>query len=278
MWKMVQIEPLEGSALSWALADAWTIAKRNLTHIRHMPEKLADVTVQPVMFVLLFAYVFGSAIVIPGGNYREFLMPGIFTQSVIFATMGIMSSIVTDMSTGVMDRFRSLPISRSAVLVGHTFSSLLESLLGLTVMVICGLIVGWRAHTPLASVLGGFGLLLYIAFALSWIGVYVGLFLRTTEAAQGVGFVVIFPLTFLANTFVPTSGFPAWLRAIADWNPTSAFVAATRELFGNGVAVAQTETAWPLQHAVPVSIAWCTLVVAIFLPLAVGRFRRAMAS
>lgn len=270
--------PPPSTGVLWTLADAWVIAKRNLVHIRHMPEKLADVTVQPVMFVLLFAYVFGSAIVVPGGHYREFLMPGIFAQQVIFASVGIMGAIVGDMQKGVMDRFRSLPMARASVLIGHTVSAFLESVLGLVVMVGCGLVVGWRAHTDVVSVAEGFALLLLIGFSLSWVGVLVGLFLRTVDAVQAVGFVVLFPLTFLANTFVPTQGFPAWLRAFADWNPTSAFVAAVRQLFGNALPVPTSTLAWPLQHAVAVSFGWCAIFVAIFLPLAVWRFRRAMSA
>ncbi|HET7560366.1 MAG TPA: ABC transporter permease, partial [Limnochordia bacterium] len=203
--------------LRWVLADSWTLARRQLIHIRYVPEKLADVTIQPVMFVFLFAYVFGSAIAVPGVNYREFLMPGIFTQTMIFASASIMAGLVNDMSKGVMDRFRSLPMARSAVLIGHTGASLMESMLGLAVMAACGLVVGWRSHTGLGPTLGGFGLLLFIGFAMSWIGVFVSLFLRTVESVQAVGFMVIFPLTFLANTFVPTQGFPAVLRAFAEW-------------------------------------------------------------
>jgi ABC transporter DrrB family efflux protein len=262
--------------LKWVLADSWTVTRRNLTHTLRVPEKLADVTVQPVMFVFLFAYVFGSAIAVPGGNYREFLMPGIFVQSMIFASMGIMAAIVDDMAKGVMDRFRSLPMSRAAVLIGHTGSALLEGLLGLAVMVACGLIVGWQPHLGFGATLGGFGLLLFVSFALSWIFVFFSLFVRSVEAVQGIGFMVVFPLTFLANTFVPTQGFPAWLRVIADWNPTSAFVAACRQLFGNSSAALQTASAWPLQHPVLVSLLWCAVITAVFLPLAVARFRRTM--
>ncbi len=262
--------------LGWVLRDSWTVARRHLTHIRYMPEKLADVTVQPLIFVFMFAYIFGSAIVVPGGHYRDFLMPGIFVQSMAFAAMSIMVGIVNDMQTGVMDRLRSLPMSRAAVLIGHTGASLIEGLLGLAVMTGAGLVVGWRPQLDLLQTLGGFGLLLLFAFAMNWIGAFVGLLLRSVEAAQGFGMIVMFPLTFVANTFVPTQGMPAWLRTIANWNPTSAVVSATRQLFGNALPVAAPGSVWPLAHPVPAALLWCGLLIATFLPLAVWRFRWAM--
>ena len=262
--------------LLWVLKDSWTIARRHLTHIRYMPEKLADVTIQPLIFVFMFAYIFGSAIVVPGGHYRDFLMPGIYVQSMAFASMSIMVGIVNDMQTGVMDRLRSLPMSRAAVLIGHTGASLIEGVLGLLVMAGAGLVVGWRPELGAAQTLGGFGLLLLFAFAMNWIGALFGLLLRSVEAAQGIGMVVMFPLTFVANTFVPTGGMPSWLRVIANWNPTSAVVAAVRQLFGNALPTGQGGTIWPLAHPVLAAVLWCALLIAVFLPLAVWRFRRAM--
>jgi ABC transporter DrrB family efflux protein len=266
--------PLSG--LRWVLTDSWVIARRHLLHIRYMPEKLADVTIQPLIFVFMFAYIFGSAIVVPGGNYRAFLMPGVFTQSMAFASMTIMTGIVNDMQKGVMDRFRSLPMSRAAVLIGHTGASMIESVLGLVVMTAAGLAVGWRANLGLGDTLGAYGILLLFGLAMTWIGAFVGLFLRSVEAAQGFGMVVMFPLTFVANTFVPTQGMPAWLRDIANWNPTSAVVAACRQLFGNSIATSQAQTIWPLAHPVAAAVIWCGLLIAVFLPLAVLRFRWAM--
>jgi ABC transporter DrrB family efflux protein len=255
------------------LADAWTVARRNLIHIRRVPEKLADVTIQPVMFVFMFAYIFGSAIVVPGGDYRAFLMPGIFAQSMAFASMSIMSQIVNDMSKGVMDRFRSLPMARAAVLIGHTTSALLEGVLGLAVMVACGLVVGWRPHGGPGATLAAVGLLLLLSFGLMWIGTFVALFLRSVEAVQGIGFVLLFPFTFVANTFVPTAGMPPWLRVVANWNPMSATVAACRQLFGNAVASAASAPNWPLQHPVAAALVFGLGITAIFLPLAVWRFQ-----
>ncbi len=265
--------PSAPARLLWVLADAWTVARRNLTHIRRVPEKLVDVTIQPVMFVFMFAYIFGSAIVVPGGNYRAFLMPGIFAQSMVFASMSIMSEIVNDMSKGVMDRFCSLPMARSSVLIGHAVSALTESLLGLAVMVACGLVVGWRIHTGPGQALGAFGILLLLAFALMCVGTFAAMFIRTVEAVQGIGFVIIFPFTFVANTFVPTAGMPPWLRVVAQWNPMSATVAACRQLFGNAAGGTGAATAWPLVHPVVAALIFGIGMSAVFLPLAVWRFR-----
>jgi ABC transporter DrrB family efflux protein len=179
-----------------------------------------------------------------------------------------------DMAKGVVDRFRSLPMARSAVLLGRTASDFVESLLAVAVMVVCGLIIGWRIENGVGQALGAFGLLLLLAYAMSWLGTWVGLIVRTPEAAQSIGFIVIFPLTFVANAFVPTDGMPAWMRTFANWNPVSATVHACRELFGNPVG--EPPTAWPLQHAIIVSIGWSLLILAVFVPLAVRRYRSAV--
>ncbi len=260
--------------LQWGFADSWTVARRHLMHIRYMPDKLLEVTIQPIMFVLLFAYVFGSAITVPGGNYRAFLMPGIFAQNMMFAAMPIMAAMVQDMQRGVIDRFRSLPMSRAAVLIGHIGASFLESMLGLAVMVVCGLIVGWRPLLGVASTAEGILVLMLFALAMTTVGAFLGLVVKSVEAAQSIGFIVMFPLTFVANTFVPTGGMPGWLRAAADWNPVSAVVQATRQLFGNAVAVPPGHGTWTLQHPVVASVIFGGLLIAFFLPLAVWRFRR----
>jgi ABC transporter DrrB family efflux protein len=263
--------------LRWALADGLTVTRRNLAHIRRVPEKLLDVTLQPVIFVLLFAYVFGSAIRVPGGgSYREFLLPGIFAQSIAFLSITTAVGVANDMQKGIIDRFRSLPMARSAVLVGRTVADLIQSLLGLLVMSACGLVVGWRAHEGVGRTLAGFGVLLLFGFAMTWVGTFIGLIVRTPETANTLGFVALFPITFIANTFVPTEGMPAVLRAMADWNPLSATVAACRQLFGNPGA-AYTGTAWPLQHPVVASVGYSLLLLAIFVPLAVRRYRTAAA-
>lgn len=264
--------------LYWAVADAVTVARVNLMHIVRVPEQLMDVTLQPIMFVLLFAYVFGSAVRVPGGgNYRAFLMPGIFTQSIAFAAGTTAVSISTNMAKGVVDRFRSLPMARSAVLLGENGAQLVKSVLGLAVMASCGLVVGWRANDGWPHTLAAFGLLLLFGFAMGWLGTFIGLVSRQPETAQVFGFLFLFPLTFVANTFVPTQGMPPVLRAVANWNPISATVAAGRQLFGNPGAASGT-TAWPLTHPVLASALYSLVLVAVFLPLAVHRYRTGAAS
>jgi ABC-2 type transport system permease protein len=259
----------------WAIADSLTVTRRNLAHIRQVPEKLLDVTIQPVIFVLLFSYVFGSAIQVPGGgNYREFLLPGIFAQSITFLAITTAVGVANDMQKGIIDRFRSLPMARSAVLVGRTVADLTQSILGLFVMSLCGLVVGWRANEGLLNTLAGFGVLLLFGFAMTWLGTFIGIVVRTPETANTLGFVILFPVTFIANTFVPTQGMPTFLRTLADWNPLSATVAACRQLFGNAGA-AYSGTAWPLQHPIEASIGYSLLLLVIFIPLSIYRYRTA---
>jgi len=257
----------------WAIADGLTVAKRNLIHVRNMPERLMDVTIQPIIFTVLFTYIFGGAIDVPGGSYKEFLAAGIFVQTLTFTTVGSAISVADDMAKGVIDRFRSLPMARSAVLVGQTLADLVASMIGLTVLVLTALLVGWRAHEGLGRTLLAFGLILLFGYAMSWVGTLVGLLVRSPDVAQQVMFLAVFPLTFVANTFVPTDGMPDWLRTIADWNPISAVVAAVRELFGNSSGQAPSE-AWPLQHAALASVLWCVAILAISVPLAVRRYRQ----
>jgi ABC-2 type transport system permease protein len=271
-------EPRDLSRLErvrWALTDGYTITRRNLMHIRHMPEKLMGVTLMPIVFVLLFAYVFGSAISVPGGgNYREYLMPGIFAQTMAWLAITTAIMVATDMTKGLMDRFRSLPMDRSAVLVGQTTAELVENALGLTVMAICGLAIGWRMHNGLWDSLAGFGLLLLFGFGMSWLGAFVGMLVRTPDTANSLGMIVIFPLTFVSTAFVPTEGMPSWLRPVAEWNPLSVTTNAARERFGNPVAMSP-DAAWPLRHAVETSIIGSLVLLAIFMPLAIWRFRSA---
>jgi ABC transporter DrrB family efflux protein len=250
-----------------------TIVWRNLIHIRRMPEMLLDVTVQPVMFVLLFAYVFGGAIAVAGSNYREFLLPGIMVQTMVFSSAIVAMGLTSDLQKKFVDRFKSLPVPRPAVLVGRSISSLIHSSTGIAVMGVTGLLIGWRVRNGVLDGVLGFLLLLLFGFALIWLGIWVGSMMRTVEAVQGFMFTVMFPLTFVANTFVPTESMPSWLRAISEWNPVSALTQACRELWGNGLP-APADAAWPLQHAVPVSIGWSLVLTAIFAPLAVAAFRR----
>ena len=263
--------------MRWAVADALTVVRANLAHIAHVPEQLMDVTIQPLMFVLLFAYVFGSAITVPGGgSYRSFLMPGIFTQSLAFTAITTAVAVANNMAKGVIDRFRSLPMARSAVLLGGTAADLIKNVLAVAVMAGCGLLIGWRTDHGLDQTAAGIALLLLFGFAMSWLGTFIGLIVRQPETAQVFGFVFMFPLTFVANTFVPTAGMPRVLRSVANWNPLSATVAACRQLFGDP-GVAPPSGAWPLHHAVLASAGYSLLLLAVFLPLAVYRYRTATA-
>jgi len=251
-----------------------TVVWRNLIHIRRMPEMLLDVTVQSVMFVLLFAYVFGGSINPPGnGSYKEFLLPGIMVQTMVFSSAIVAMGLTNDLQKGIVDRLKSLPISRQSVLVGRSISSLIHSSIGVAVMGVTGLLIGWRIRNGFIDGILGFLLLLLFGFAMIWLGIWVGSLMRTVEAVQGFMFTVMFPLTFVANTFAPTQDMPPWLRFIAEWNPVSALTQACRELWGNGPG-AGAEAAWPLQHAVMVSIGWSIILTAIFAPLAIAAFRR----
>ena len=255
------------------LADSLVLAKRNLSHVRQIPEKLIDDTIQPLMFVLLFAYVFGGAIAVPGSNYHEYLMGGIFIQTLTFGVMGPAMSMATDLGEGVLDRFRSLPMARSAFLVGHVLAEFAAALLGLTVMTVAGLIVGWRINSDLPHAIAGFGLLALVAFAMLWLGMLLGTVVRSPDAAQGIVFIVIFPLTFIANAFVPSGTLPDVLQHVANWNPVSALAAGIRTLFGNPTAT-PADAPWPLQHPVASSLIWTALLLAITVPLAIVAYRK----
>jgi len=251
-----------------------TIVWRNLLHIRRMPEMLLDVTVQSVMFVLLFAYVFGGSIDVPGGgDYKEFLLPGIMAQTMVFSSAVVAMGLTNDLQKGIVDRFKSLPISRSSVLVGRSISSLIHSSIGIAVMGLTGMLIGWRIRDGFVNGVLPFLLLLLFGFAMVWLGIWVGSLMRSVEAVQGFMFTIMFPLTFVANTFAPTESMPSWLRFIAEWNPVSSLTQACRELWGNGPA-APSDGAWPLQHPVLMTVVWSLLLTAIFAPLAVAAFRR----
>ena len=255
------------------LRDGLVLTERNLRQIPRVPELLVFSTIQPVIFVLLFAYVFGSAIPLPGGgNYREFLMAGIFTQTIAFSTGSTAVGLAEDMTRGLVDRFRSLPMGRSAVLVGRTAADLVRSLFIVVVMSVVGFLVGWRIHTGLVDALAGFGLLLLFGYAMSWVGAWIGLGVPNPEVANTAGFIWLFPLTFLSNAFVPTQGMPTWLQTVAEWNPVTATVTAQRQLFGNPNPFTATDSL-PGQHPVLLSLVYSLLVLAVFVPLAVRKYR-----
>jgi ABC-2 type transport system permease protein len=256
------------------LRDAWVITRRNLWHMRREPEALADATFQPVMFVLLFAYVFGGAISAPGGgDYKEFLIGGIFAQTIVFGVFGVAMAIASDRKNGAMDRFRSLPIGQGAVLGGHAGASLIRAILPMTLMSICGLIVGWRIRSGVADAVAGYALLLLFAFAMIWIGVLLGSMLASPEAVQGVAFVAIFPITFIASTFVPANTLPGVLRTFAEWNPVTTLAESLRILFGNPHAQVGSDGPWSLQHPVAYTVIFALAIIGVCAPIAIRRFQ-----
>jgi ABC transporter DrrB family efflux protein len=261
------------SAIVDALIDGSVVAKRNVIKIKRVPELLVFVLVSPIMFVLLFAYVFGNSIDIDGGTYREFLIAGIFAQTVVFGATFTGAGLAEDMQKGIIDRFRSLPMSRAAVLVGRTASDVIYNLLSLMIMALTGLLVGWRANAGIVDALAGFGLLLLFAYAFSWVMGFVGLLVPSPEVINNASFIVLFPLTFVANTFVPAENLPTPLRVFAEWNPVSAVTQAARELFGNIPPGTPEPTAWSLQHPVAYSLICIVVIISIFAPLAVRRYR-----
>ena len=257
-------------------ADSVVIAKRNVIKIKRVPEVLVFVLLSPIMFVLLFAYVFGGSINIPGGSYREFLIAGIFAQTVVFGSTFTGVGIADDIQKGIIDRFRSLPMSQAAVLVGRTASDMVYNLLSLLIMGLTGLVVGWRINSSLWEGVVGFGLLLAFAYAFSWVMAFVGLLVPSVEVINNASFMVIFPLTFIANTFVPSENLPGVLRAFAEWNPISALTQAVRDLFGNIPSGAPDPTVWPLQNPVIYTLIWAAVIITIFAPLAVFRYQKAV--
>lgn len=258
--------------LRWLLSDSLVIARRNLAHVREIPEKLIDVTLQPLMFVLLFAFVFGGVIAVPGGDYREYLIGGIFVQTIAFGMIGPATAMATDLTEGIVDRFRTLPISRSSFLLGHLIAALAASVVSIAVLSVSGLIVGWEIHADLLHTVAGYALLLAFSFVMLWIGMLIGVIVRSPDAVTGIGFLVVLPMTFLASTFVPSSGLPNGLRQLAEYNPVSSLAAATRGLFGNPTALS-ADAPWTLTHPVASSLVWCAVLLAIAVPLTVRRFR-----
>ncbi|MDG4827478.1 ABC transporter permease [Asanoa sp. WMMD1127] len=258
-----------------AASDGWVVTKRNLLKIKRVPDLVIFSTIQPIMFVLLFAYVFGGAIATPGINYREFLIPGIFVQTVAFGAGITAIGLADDLQKGIVDRFRSLPMSRGAVLVGRTSSDLINNVFVVIVMSITGVIVGWRINEGFWRGVAGFAILFLFGYAMSWISAVIGLSVKSVEVAQSAGFIWMFPLTFLSNAFVPTSSLPSVLRPVAEWNPISSIVLALRDLWGNAPAGAARGTGFPAEHPIWLSIGYCLLILAIFVPMSISRYRRA---
>jgi ABC-2 type transport system permease protein len=263
-------------ALLIALADGAVIAKRNLIKVKRVPDILVFTILSPIMFVLLFAYVFGNSIDVPGVNYREFLIAGIFAQTVVFGSTFTGAGLAEDIQKGVIDRFRSLPMARSAVLVGRTTSDVLYNVISLAIMAITGLLVGWRIRESFLEAVAAFALLLLFAYAFSWVMAWVGLLVPTPEVVNNASFMIIFPLTFIANTFVDSAALPGPLKVVAEWNPISAVTLAARELFGNTSPQMEPPTALPLRYPVASSFIWIVILLVVFVPLAINRYKKAV--
>jgi ABC-2 type transport system permease protein len=262
---------MTATSLRWTIADVWTLTLRALQFWRREPTQIIAGLGFSIMLVVLFAFLFGGAMTVPGGGpYIEFLMPGMFVMTMAFGTAETMIAVTQDADKGVTDRFRSMPMSSAAVLLGRGVSDMLYASLGLAVMIGCGLVLGWRWHTGPAEVAAAIGLLLFLRFALVWAGMWMGL-VFSGAAALAIVQTVMFPVTMVTNTFAPTETMPPWLGTLAEWNPLSATVTATRELFGNPGVGGDSFVA---QHALPLAFLWPVVIIAAFLPLAVRRYRR----
>jgi ABC-2 type transport system permease protein len=256
-----------------ALRDTLVVAWRNIRGGWRVPDNQVYMFIQPIMFVLLFAYVFGGAIPVEGVNYREYLMAGIFAQTMAFACAPASVGLADDMQKGLIDRFRSLPMARSGVIGGRVVADLSNQLIVLVIMMICGVIVGWRFHNGVLQFLAAVGLLLLLAFAMLWVGALIGLSVGSPQVAASAGLIWLFPVTFISNAFVPPETMPSWLQTLAEWNPLSAIVQACRELFGNQSLV--ESDAWPMEQPVLASLIWCAIIIGIFAPLAIRKYKAA---
>ncbi|MDA0634998.1 ABC transporter permease [Nonomuraea sp. MCN248] len=264
------------NTLHLAVADGVTIAKRNALKIRRAPDLLGGVVMMPIVFVLLFTYVFGSMINLPGISYGDYMLPGIFVMTIVTSAQITGYTLTLDLQKGIFDRFRTLPMSPSAVLTGQTVSDLIMNVTSIVTMVLVGLLVGWRVHSSPGEAALGFLMLLLFAYAFSWVTATVALALRTPEVFNNVATLVSLPLVFLSNAFVDSTLLPGPLRLVAEWNPVSTLIQAARELFGNTSAAMPAPTAWPLRHAVPVSLLWSVVLLVVFVPLAMRLYKRAV--
>jgi ABC-2 type transport system permease protein len=257
-----------------AVQDIRVITQRQLRLLTRVPEVLIFSTIQPVMFVLLFRFVFGGSISTgqPGG-YVQLLMPGIFVQTVAFTLAGTASGLAEDLKKGLIDRFRSLPISQSALVVGRTLGDSMLNIVVLVVMALAGLAVGWRPSSGIVKILIGFIFLFMFGYALSWVGIFVGLSVADARVVQNVGFIVTFPLTFLSNAFAPTTGMPRVLQYFAEWNPVSTMVAGCRELFGLKNIFGATAGSFPSENPLLMSAIYMGIIMLIFIPLSIRKYK-----
>ncbi|HXH56389.1 ABC transporter permease [Iamia sp.] len=255
--------------------DTWVLARRGLIHMKRQPEQLSDATIQPVMFVVLFAYVFGGAIVVPGGgSYREFLMGGIIAQTLVFTSFGAAMSIANDQKNQAIDRFRSLPVAKGAVMGGYAVSNMIKTMLPIVIMSLTGLLIGWRIRGGFLDALAAYGLMMAFAFAMIWVGILLGALVGTPEGVTGIGFATIFPLTFIASTFVPVASMPGVVRTIAEWNPVTTLSDALRVLFGNPNTPVQPGDPWSIAHPVAYTWIWIVGITIVCAPLAVRAYTR----
>ncbi len=260
--------------VAMAFADSGVVAKRNLIKIKRIPELLIWTLMSPIMFVVLFGYVFGGSIAIGGTSYREYLIAGVFVQTVIFGSTYTGAGLAEDMTKGIIDRFRSLPMARSAVLAGRTASDIVYNSASILVMSLTGLVVGWRIRTDALDAIGGFLLLLLFAYSFSWIMAYFGLKVSSVEVINNASFMFIFPLTFIANTFVNINDLPGPLKTFAEWNPISSVAQAVREAFGN-TGTDPVPDVWSLQNPVLYSLIWIVIILAVFVPLSTRQYKQA---
>lgn len=269
----VEGEPPRIDRVGAAVRDVLAMIRRNLIHIAREPEQLGDVTIQPVLFTLLFVYVFGSAVGGTGQSYVQFVIPGLLLMNLTTSSMGTAVGLTTDISTGLIDRLRTLPMWTWAILAGRSVTDLLTAGICAVIVTLTGLVVGWQVPGDLGGLVAGFAIALLFAYALSWLGVCVGLVARSAESAQAFGFMVLFPLTFVSNALVPTVGMPEVLRTFADWNPVSAVTAAVRVLWGDPDA-AMGSLSWSMQHPVVMALAWSFGLLLVCMPIAAVLFRR----
>ncbi|MFI5807663.1 ABC transporter permease [Streptomyces sp. NPDC051561] len=262
------------STVAEFISDGVTLTRRNVIKNRRTPDVVVWTIMAPVSFALLFAFVFGSAIDVPGSNYREYLIAGILVQTMLNTSLNTGAAIADDMKKGLIDRFRSLPIAPSSVLIGRTTSDMLNNILVIAIMAGTGLLIGWRIRSSFFEALGGFVLLLLFAYACAWITAWLGVGAKSPEALANGLMMITMPMMFISNAFVPSDGLPSVLRVVAEWSPVSAVVGATRELFGNNPPGLTSSGAWPMQHPVAAALCWILLILAVFVPLAVNRFKK----
>jgi ABC-2 type transport system permease protein len=262
-----------GAGVARGIHDVWAMTRRNLVHISREPTQLSDVTIQPILFTALFVYIFGGGIPIPHGTYKDYVLAGLLSLNLVTSTIGTGVGLSSDLHEGIIDRFRALPMWRASVLVGRSVADLATFVLCALIVGLTGLVVGWRPDAGLGSLVGGFALVLFFAYSLTWVAMCVGLNSKSPESAASFGFIVLFPLAFVSNAMIPTQHMPGWLRVVADWNPVSAVTAGARHLWGNPNPSAMIN-AWPMQHPILAAVAWSAVILAVAGPLAAWLFGR----